>query len=971
MQVIRLEKDWFIDKDENDCGEKLGWSNEISSSALSAFVPSIIQQFLPEYHGVAFYWKKFVADFCASKTDRVYLNFGGVDYKADVWLNGIKLGAHEGGEEPFSFDVTNVLKTNEENLLAVRVVNPTEKSIDGFTLYDTPRRNKVARKCAGSCLNHGGIWFGVDVSVMPAISIVDKKISGNIDTGEIEIELEIGSNFKEEKNALLSISVFDKTDGNKAVYSNEYSLKTIGVNTKAKYTVKIDNHKLWSTKMPNLYSVYLKIESEYGKDESISNFGFRSFYVKDGWFYLNKDKIFLRSSHTGNAFPIGQMLPVLEEQTNKDLLFAKSCGFNMIRSIAGQLRPEQLDFADEIGLLIYEECFASWCLNFSQCVTWVDEEDYQDLRKRRTDLPFAENLQPVFERWENATGAMIKRDRNHPSIVAWGLLNETKNNGIFHTAVNYLPKLRKLDETRLVFLNSQRTDYSFDVGSASNPYSNKWDNVFGNDGITEDSVIQVRGKELGFKDNANWTAPAPRAGDTHVYGDVPFDSKFIKTIRSLGSNTPLPVFLSETGVGSLFNVIDEYKHFVQNGCREDLEDASWLKYQSDRLEQDWKRFNLYSVFPFADDFLKESQRINAQDRYRFFNVVRSNPTLNGYSLTGLLDHGMCGEGLWSYWRKMKPEMFDAVSDGWSRLRFCMFATENSYTDSEIELECVLASEGVLESGEYTADFAIVGDSGVVCSFSHTFNLKKEDFVTPVFKKKIILDVPTGKYTLSARLDKGAPSGDKLFFYVTNKKDVKKIFDTVYVKGLKEETKELLRDRGLCLKDYNGETDGVILLGDVLKEDVEKAILSAKTGAKVAIINYETFYKEGVLQALEYSDDLQINRKRDWLYHKEYVITKTPVFDGFAVGLVDAVRFGQTFPHNAFETQKIPDDIICPGFQTGYHGENMSYGQYWSIFGYNKEKGKVLLSTFDIENNLANPVSGAILTNIVDFLAKAK
>ena len=184
-------------------------------------------------------------------------------------------------------------------------------------------------------------------------------------------------------------------------------------------------------------------------------------------------------------------------------------------------------------------------------------------------------------------------------------------------------------------------------------------------------------------------------------------------------------------------------------------------------------------------------------------------------------------------------------------------------------------------------------------------------------------------------------------------------------------RSLLRDRGLCLKDYNGETDGVILLGDVLKEDVEKAILSAKTGAKVAIINYETFYKEGVLQALEYSDDLQINRKRDWLYHKEYVITKTPVFDGFAVGLVDAVRFGQTFPHNAFETQKIPDDIICPGFQTGYHGENMSYGQYWSIFGYNKEKGKVLLSTFDIENNLANPVSGAILTNIVDFLAKAK
>src|SRR6266487_4195139 len=74
--------------------------------------------------------------------ERCLLHFGAVDYLADVWLNGVLIGGHEGGETPFTLDVTDALKPDGENLLAVRVLNPSDEPIDGIRLHETPHRNK-------------------------------------------------------------------------------------------------------------------------------------------------------------------------------------------------------------------------------------------------------------------------------------------------------------------------------------------------------------------------------------------------------------------------------------------------------------------------------------------------------------------------------------------------------------------------------------------------------------------------------------------------------------------------------------------------------------------------------------------------------------------------------------------------------------------------------------------------------------
>ena len=86
---------------------------------------------------------------------RCLLRFWAVDYKADVWLNGVAVGSHEGGETPFVIDVSKAIRPGQKNRLTVRVLNPTHQAIDGIVLNETPHRNKVIPYGPGSAWDHG------------------------------------------------------------------------------------------------------------------------------------------------------------------------------------------------------------------------------------------------------------------------------------------------------------------------------------------------------------------------------------------------------------------------------------------------------------------------------------------------------------------------------------------------------------------------------------------------------------------------------------------------------------------------------------------------------------------------------------------------------------------------------------------------------------------------------------------------
>ena len=204
--------------------------------------------------------------------------------------------------------------------------------------------------------------------------------------------------------------------------------------------------RLWSLDDPNLYFVNLSLKSVVKNKNYTHSItartGFRDFRVgDDGYFRLNGKRIFLRGSHTGNNFPYGIQVCCDPALMRRDFDMAKAAGLNCVRFISGYSQTEQLDYCDEIGLLVYQEPSSSWLLQ---------------------DSPMAKELY-----LENLY-TLVKRDRSHPSVVIWGLLNETLSSEpfgmAFEAARDCLDELTEIDNTRLILLNSGRLNGYLGVG---------------------------------------------------------------------------------------------------------------------------------------------------------------------------------------------------------------------------------------------------------------------------------------------------------------------------------------------------------------------------------------------------------------------------------------------------------------------------------------------------------------------------
>lgn len=430
-QPLSLDGQWLLAVDPENVGQTQQWWTSPRPEAKLTKVPWIIQDAFPGYHGVAWYWKEFEAPANPHAGGRTLLRFWQVDYKCDVWLNDTPVGSHEGGESVFVFDVTDVIKPGEKNRLAVRVLNPTHEPIDGIVLNEVPHRNKALPYRSGSAWNQGGIWDSVEVLTVPQAWIEDLFVRPNWKTGEIRIQANVRNAGPQSLDARLQLAVAPAATGETLCVSGENVSVKVG-DTLVESTVKVEDHQLWELDAPYLYRVTARLcpsgELASGEiHEQSVRCGFRDFRLEDGFFRLNGKRIYLKCSHTGNCCPIGLEMPHDPDFLRRDLINQKMMRFNMIRFIAGVPKRYQLDLADEIGLMVYPEAYAAWCL-----------ADSPQMKRRYNESVFG----------------MIKRDRNHPSITIWGLLNETNDGPVLRHAMSVLPEVRELDDSRLILLNS-------------------------------------------------------------------------------------------------------------------------------------------------------------------------------------------------------------------------------------------------------------------------------------------------------------------------------------------------------------------------------------------------------------------------------------------------------------------------------------------------------------------------------------
>ncbi|MBQ3848056.1 MAG: beta galactosidase jelly roll domain-containing protein [Clostridia bacterium] len=965
--VLRLDSGWKILHDPDNKGIAGGWFREFPcGEGKNAFVPGLSHQFYYNEKGIFWYGTRFKGEPILTEGYRLRLFVGSANFRAEVYLNGCFLGSHTGPEEPFSFDVTDVFLPGKDNFLALRISKPYgDTEVDGYVFSQVPHRNELAsgRLEPGYCQNECGITGSVYIEKVPEVRICDVFSAGNIEGSCVDVSLEIES-LRDGTEAEITATVGFKRTGAQ-ICEKTYKITAARGTNKLSMSLPVREPKLWSVDDPFLYYVGLRLRTETSNGVATcqnlyKTVGFRDLRVgDDGFFRLNGKRIFIRCSHTGNAFPYSTHgIPMSPELMRKDLYMAKSMGLNMVRFIAGLPREEQLDLADELGLMIYEEPLCAW----NTCNGLHSEELY---------------TQGVF--------SMIKRDRSHPSVAIWGLLNETVStppvNECFDYAKNILPELRKLDGTRLVLLNSGRFDGYPETGSVSNPGSLSWECLWNDEGRVPGHFFFKPSFPPGYIDHV---------GDVHMYPALPMSAKDRELIMNLGKEAKRPVFLSETGCGSLLDVVRLCKIFTQEGADRDLPDVYQCNLIRDRFLELLSKYSFDREYAFPDDIMERSYELHARQRQFFLDVIRSDPYICGYSATGLLDHSICGEGLFTLTREWKKGIADVFSNGLAPLKWCIIPEKTHlYSGENFNLRVFLANEDVLTESSYHVFLKIIGGEGIVYERSGVLTLTDVDLrllSVKVFDIDVCLPVPTGEYEIRCSMESAAPTDSHVKIYITDPSDFRPEPGSlrVYTFGLPENVLTTLKNNNVtCVPLSLDEPDCVsselfvkdpapVLVGSVLSDLYElkeklwsRLTAAASCGLSVIILDKDAMAgPDGALQYLPVEGKPSLGFYSDWLYHREYMARRGhPYYKGLPTGMMDWEYWPGITVGFDLRDGDVPCDTAGISFITGAHAGLFQGGL--TLGSYKFGKGRFVLNTLRImENAGVCPAADRLLINII-------
>lgn len=966
---------WRILPDPDNTGKAKRWFAAMPGETRPAPVPGTIQEAFPGCHGVAWYWLTFQTSLKEQPGHYYAVRFQEADYFAEVWLNGTRLGGHEGAEFAFELDCGTTLNFDGENLLAVRVINPIEEPIDGLAMEDIAHRFKFnTNYMPGTMFNFGGLTQGVELVENQPVRLMDIHAQADIAASCIRVSAKIQSRRKADVKCRLTAAVTLRNSDRLLVTQSSAAIAPSGDSVQ-EWIIPIDQPRWWSPEDPQFYEVTVDLEAGAGtrscKEQKTVRCGFRELRVENGYFRLNGKRILLRCTLTANDYSYGEKIP--GDHLRRDLIFAKAAGFNLIRFIVGGAYPEQLALCDEIGLMVYEESFASWYMSDPRLKT-----PHSDLAK-------------VAERFDNSMLGIVARDRNHPCVVIWGLLNETFDGPVFRHAYNSLGKLRELDDSRLVLLNSGRWDGVLTVGSLANPRSLDWEPVWGKEttgGLPAPTVDTQGKREITFVQGGLGDAVQRVFGDFHSYPRVPYKKQDRDFLRTHAADTK-PVFLSENGVGSLLDVINGLRQYGPAGAAPERENVALLRQQAERLLADWERFGMTGVYAFPEDMFIDSYRQQARQLRLGFDLIRANPQICGYSITSLVDWN-AAEGQWTFWRELKPGILETLRDGWAPLRWCLFVEPGHvYAGREFEVEAVLATEDVLAPGSYSAHLKIFGKPGCVWEKRTAFCVPTPPvgadapLTVKVLRERVTLKVPPGAYEFAATLEQGgAAVGGRRTFYVAGAPAAAS-HGTVTVLGLEKEAADWLRDQGVVCRPWHEAAPAVpevILVGDLAKAGAEARVwrglmTSAARGCVIVFLSPFAFTRgEDSSSWLPLAKKGRCHTFFDWVYHKECVAKTHPVFEGMqAPGVMDWEYYDQVIPHPIFEGLDTPDDVAAVAFATGYQDGSLrdtyrlGYAAGLLFAGYRFGNGWFFLNTFPLLEHLdRHPAADRMLLNIIRY-----
>jgi len=354
------------------------------------------------YEGTIWYQKSF--DFKKKNdTDKFYLYFGAVNYRADVYLNGKKLGMHKGGFTPFNFEVPPNLLKETGNFLVVKVDN--KRYADEVPTLNT------------DWWNYGGITRDVKLVEVPDTFIQDfmlqlkKPSGGSVPTKQPLVEGWVKLNQKPSSQQTISVSIPELN----------LTKQFLATDSVTQISFKLPKVQLWSPQTPRLYKVVVSA----GADKTEDKIGFRTIEAYGKKLLLNGRPLFMRGICIHGEIPQDVRRAYSQEDAAQLLGQAKELGCNMVRLAHYPHDEKMTRMADSLGILVWSEIPVYWTIDFGNA---------EVLGKAKAQLQ-----------------EMITRDHNRASIIIWSVGNETP---VSATRTDFMHKLisraRQLDSTRLI-----------------------------------------------------------------------------------------------------------------------------------------------------------------------------------------------------------------------------------------------------------------------------------------------------------------------------------------------------------------------------------------------------------------------------------------------------------------------------------------------------------------------------------------
>lgn len=333
------------------------------------------------------------------RTDcRVFVDFDGVMTAATVTLNDSPVGEHEGGFVPFSCELTDAVRWGRENRLTVLVDSAERPDIPPFGGHI-------------DYLAFGGIYRDARVRIVPRTFIADVFAEPLDVLGpRRRIDVHCSVEMSDGMGAVplrLEVAVLD---GAVCVASASQEIAVVGKGEQTVTVVGLEALELWDLDTPRLYRLSVSLYDKANFLDSLDvHTGLRDARFTESGFHLNGRRVLLRGLNRHQTFPhVGAAMPARMQRRDAEILrHGLKC--TAVRSSHYPPSPHFLNACDELGLLVFEE-MPGW--------QHIGEERWQDLACRDVD-------------------AMVRRDRNHPSVILWGVrINESADSPEFYRRTN-------------------------------------------------------------------------------------------------------------------------------------------------------------------------------------------------------------------------------------------------------------------------------------------------------------------------------------------------------------------------------------------------------------------------------------------------------------------------------------------------------------------------------------------------------